>query len=39
MEHIKGIKLYENITYENTDILTPSFNIDVPNDWHNLIKK
>jgi hypothetical protein len=38
MDHIKNIKLFENITFENTETLTPSFIIDVPADWHNIIK-
>ena len=39
MDHIKDIRINESVTFENTETLTPSFIIDVPNDWYNIPKK
>jgi hypothetical protein len=38
MEHIRNIK-FEGITFENSEILMPSFDLDVPDDWHNDIRE
>ena len=35
IELIDNIKIDGHITFKNTEILTPSFNIDVPDNWHN----
>ena len=35
MEHILSMKL-GGLTFDNSEILVPSFDIDVPDDWRNL---